>query len=338
MMRESLRRGSLTGTLLFFSVILAGSLIILLSRRPVPANHLTGAMVKRHRQRLSAMAERTTIDAPASDDFTHIVYTFGRTDRTFQALAIKSQLTRRGKTGTPEGHLSFALDVSPPEPLRNPRRPQRSSIFLLRSDIGCDLVKPADPRSLFLHFDGQGSTQPGRSRELALSNVRGGSRLAVRKWSTDDLPGIDPNASFGFCDRDLYVFTLLPRILRARIWDPGSPAMRCYNTVLLVYRQTQPNRYLIDLKLQKAESGSVRYMLSVAVNGRGELVRGGISRLPSTLKKRGELFFVHPRPSGELLRTQDAGFFQFKYEPHTRHARTEVREVDFAALLRDTRW
>ncbi len=330
-------RGSLTGVLIFVSTILAGSLIILLSQRPVPATNLTGAMVRKHRQRLNAVAARTTIIAPASNDLTHAIFTFGRTDRAIRALAIKTGLTRKGQMRRTEGHLAFALDVAPPELPRDPGRPLRSSLYLVRSDSGCDLVTPGDPRSLIVHFDK--FSRHGKKRALKISNAQGEGRVEVRRWSTDDLPGIDPAASFHFGDRDRYVFTLLARILRARIWAPGSPATRCRSTVLLVYRHTRPNQYLIDLKPQAPKGGGwVRFLLAVTINPRGQLVRGEITRLPSTLETRADLFFVHPRPSGKLLSPQEAGFLRLGYKPQSKAGSSATHEVDFAAILSDTSW
>lgn len=357
------QRAPWSAVLTFVAVGLAVSLLLVVIRRPP----LTVEEVMRNGGQLADLAARTTVLAPASEAATQVTYTFDGPCGDVLGLALLNQWTRQNEAAPPEAQLWFSLQVREGRWSRGPELPPMPAVSLIRHDEASDLVAageggsgpggggPPAAGAMAVAFRAEagegpepGASAPGAAAGAA-SDAGAPGDLVLDNLSDpegtpfDQVHGLAPAPTLAsvhckFDDRDLRLFALLARVLRARICDaPEEVPSRCYDTSVAIYRAAPGGRYWIELRGRGEDLGMLAVLLDVTFD-RGVPWRGRarIIRQRSNPRRAADLFFVHPRAPGTHLTPADPGFRHLAYRPPWPPGGRV--EVDFAALLGDTAW
>lgn len=283
--------------------------------------------------RLSALAQRVSVDLPHGTKEASVVLSLTRTGD-FAGLAYSDQ----AGFASPEHLLAFSTNPEETTFLRNPGRPQLFSFSATRNDLSSDLVAPGSPDEIRLTFNPTLSADPPPGNLLVLDNVRlpEGSPTAARPGR--GLAELLVPCHGKLTDADVHIFRLLSRLLRIRV--PG--AMR-YELVL--FRGVEPHSYRIDIWAYEAggsELGKIAAQVDVTYDSTGQLNRGTLRALGpcegpeetdcTTLPVQGQVDIVTPAGAGETWANTESTVLAGNGRP------AQSTGIDWLILLLETAW
>lgn len=176
-----------------------------------------------------------------------------------------------------DARLVFSTNPEIPALLRNPARPQLSTISLTRNRVASDLVTSGDPAAMrFVINPTLDLVAPNPEAILVVDNLTDAGTLAQAKPGR----GLDPLKTpchAGYSERDLLVLRILSRIL-----EPSSEVSRRFD--LAIYRDRDPYTYRIDVfpRAVDGESlGRLAARLTTVFDRFDQLVTGTLELLPS---------------------------------------------------------
>jgi len=287
--------------------------------------------------RLQGLLDRLTVEAPnlASGRGTGINLSFTASGD-FAGLAFTEP-----KGSKPEHELAFSTNPEETTLLRNPARPQLSSVSLTRNDLSSDLVEGQSSDRLRVTIDP--TLTPGNSAAsnlLAIDNLAGSVDGA-----TSAKPGRGLAALLDTCHGelgadDVHVFRVLSKVLRVH-------ASAASHFEVAIYRGEASGTYRVDAYGYDGHGrsmGRVSAELSVTWTQGGALDQGMLRVLPAcgggggapctSFDAAAQIALTPPTYLGQ---SADAAAVQVSFAPATSEPQSE-EAVDWSSLLASSTW
>lgn len=329
----SLRRNPTFGVLIFYSVVVSGALLLVLTRGPRSPG-LTPAESAAEMARLAALAHHTRVETPDGDGPVHV--TWSPAADGYRGLALLPQWRLDVADAGPEAHLAVRLDVEDGTRLRNPGRPPLAAAALYRVPAASDLVAPDAPRRLVVRVAPVAGG--GEAAVVTVDNVAGPAGAAAGTavgWAWAEwVPGAWPGPEAG----ELRTLATLARLVRARICADPEEWSSCRATSLTLGRGARPEVLRIDLAPLGEDAGAVPFELELATED-GVLATGVLRPLPgATLQLPADLYVRPPRSRQEVATPADPGLVVVSYRPGDPAWAGKRWAIDFRTLLQGAKW
>lgn len=175
-------------------------------------------------------------------------------------------------SGAAEHQLVFSSNPEEMTLLRNPTRPQLSSLSLTRNALSSDLVKKGEAGELAVAVNP--TLDPGASGTLRIDNVDGPQGTPADAKPGRGLADLLTPCHGPLSTRDVHVFRVLSKVAR-----PSSPAARAFE--LALFRGESPTSYRADVYPLRADGtplGRLAVEIAVTFAATGEL-SGGTMRV-----------------------------------------------------------
>ncbi len=240
----------------------------------------------------------------------------------------------------PEAQLAFSTNPEETTLLRNPERPQLSSVSLTRNHLSSDLVAAGDPRALRLLLNP--TLDPDPSSEaglLAVDNLAGSSDGATAAKPGRGLTPLIDSCHGDLDAADVHVLRVLSKLARADVDGAAS-----YETA--IYRAPAPDTYRIEAAARRGDGrslGTLAGEVHVAFDAQGALASGTLRILPAcqgtqahgctSLGAAAEMALVRPAGSGEMA---GSGEVAVSYAKAAGGAATT--SIDWSSLLAGSTW
>jgi len=348
-MRTSSRRA-----LASFLVLAAAAAALPASAQPL-SNTLTAEQVACNESQLQQLLQRMTLNrgtgANRSRALTLFV-TYSNPYGFYEGLAVMNQAPLRASgplsAAEAEQLLAFHINPSIRTLLINPARPMLAQISLEREDAGSNLVGAGGATAISLSLNptlGTGATGSLRINNFTATNAQacgGVSSVDVKPGRGLISAGLLTPCHTLFSDFDRTVFAILERTLRVQ------SASGVVDAKIALYRGEQPFTYRIDvypLSSSGQMSGKIALLLTLNVDGAGQISTGQLSVLPTCvgIERSGcsnsetsfQIFLLPPVFAGVEGRTASGPSFSLAYQFGTTPAPVTI---DWNSLLSGTSW
>jgi len=232
-------------------------------------------------------------------------------------------------------HLAFSTNPEETTLLRNPARPQLSTVSVSRNDLNSDLT--ASTASLLrVRLDPRLEPDATITGVLQVDNLSTGNGVPANAKPGRGLGELIAPCHQKLTERDVHLFRVLSKIVRAEA--SGATVAE-----IAIYKGRTVSGYRMDAYLLAADGtslGRIAAELTVEYSADGSLRRGTLEVLPrcsggatqacTSIDRTAELYLVEPALQGQP-RSASSARVASKNGP----TRTTV---DFAALLGDTTW
>jgi hypothetical protein len=293
---------------------------------------------------------------PAAPAFTTLV-SYSNASGFYEGIALTNQGVRTSLGSStppyPENYLAWNLNPSLRTLLLNPARPPLGQVELAREETSSNLTAPGSRNEIFLTLDPTLGNSGG-SGLLRINNfllpLLGAPYNGYRAASTAPGSGLAGDGLLTRCHglftaQDRKIFALLERMVRVS----AVKSVSFLDAEIAIYRGEDPHLYRADIflfDLNHEAQGKVAASLVVNWTSTGTLTNGTLSILPACTTSGEtacsapavptEVLLIAPVLGGSQIWGDDGHFSFVDFDPV--HGASPPVAVDFATLLRDTRW